>query len=344
MAPLRAPGFRRPDPGIPAGLLRTPLRYPGAGGRVAVSGFLLRRHLQLLPGHAGTAAAGGGAVLRPRGPAAGAAPEHRLPGPGVLRRKGRGAGGQAARNWSDLMDEAGVDFTPVVYPGTGHAFFNDTNAWTYDGDAAEDAWTRTLWIPGEEPRVLGRNALPGPSRDSAGARIVMMPCTGRIDPVGRQEHEQQERDSRLSWGWTARRNPRQPSTGACRRPGSGTARCSPWRVALSLCRGRRRPGLGLRGFRAGRAGGPGLKSSQRVADPGVRSPGSWCEGKRRRCTGGGVTGCGPAHRRIARTRGIRRPAAGVGVLPPGPPCALPRADHPERVRGRLTAVVSSLKL
>lgn len=43
-----------------------------------------------------------------------------------------------------LMDEAGVDFTPVVYPGTGHAFFNDTNAWTYDGVASEDAWQRTL--------------------------------------------------------------------------------------------------------------------------------------------------------------------------------------------------------
>jgi carboxymethylenebutenolidase len=44
----------------------------------------------------------------------------------------------------DRMEAAGVDFTPVVYPGTGHAFFNDTNGWTYDAEAAEDAWQRTL--------------------------------------------------------------------------------------------------------------------------------------------------------------------------------------------------------
>lgn len=45
---------------------------------------------------------------------------------------------------TEMMDRAGVDFTPVVYPGTGHAFFNDTNTWTYDADSARDAWTRTL--------------------------------------------------------------------------------------------------------------------------------------------------------------------------------------------------------
>ncbi|WP_427130702.1 dienelactone hydrolase family protein [Pseudarthrobacter sp. S9] len=45
---------------------------------------------------------------------------------------------------TERMDEAGIGFASVVYPGTGHAFFNDTNAWTYDADASEDAWQRTL--------------------------------------------------------------------------------------------------------------------------------------------------------------------------------------------------------
>ncbi len=39
---------------------------------------------------------------------------------------------------------AGVDFTDHVYAGVGHAFFNDTNANTYDADVAADAWERTL--------------------------------------------------------------------------------------------------------------------------------------------------------------------------------------------------------
>jgi len=40
--------------------------------------------------------------------------------------------------------EAGVDFQAHVYPGAGHAFFNDTNPAVYNKAAAEDAWHRTL--------------------------------------------------------------------------------------------------------------------------------------------------------------------------------------------------------
>jgi carboxymethylenebutenolidase len=40
------------------------------------------------------------------------------------------------------MSEAGVDFEATVYPGTGHAFFNDTNAHAYDAEAAGDAWRK----------------------------------------------------------------------------------------------------------------------------------------------------------------------------------------------------------
>ncbi|MBC7723538.1 MAG: dienelactone hydrolase family protein [Burkholderiaceae bacterium] len=42
------------------------------------------------------------------------------------------------------MATAGVDFTPVTYEGSGHAFFNDTNPITYQADAAADAWAKSL--------------------------------------------------------------------------------------------------------------------------------------------------------------------------------------------------------
>ena len=42
------------------------------------------------------------------------------------------------------MQEAGVDFKAVVYPGAGHAFFNDTNKRTYRQDASVDSWAKTL--------------------------------------------------------------------------------------------------------------------------------------------------------------------------------------------------------
>ncbi|GAA4395755.1 dienelactone hydrolase family protein [Tsukamurella soli] len=45
---------------------------------------------------------------------------------------------------TEAMAEAGVEFSPVVYPEAGHAFFNDTNPVMYQPDAAADAWTRLL--------------------------------------------------------------------------------------------------------------------------------------------------------------------------------------------------------
>jgi carboxymethylenebutenolidase len=42
------------------------------------------------------------------------------------------------------MQQAGVNFTPVVYKGIGHGFFNDANAFSYSQQAAEDAWRRLL--------------------------------------------------------------------------------------------------------------------------------------------------------------------------------------------------------
>jgi len=45
---------------------------------------------------------------------------------------------------TEAFKASGTDYTPVVYPGVGHAFFNDTNPVTYSPEVAEDAWRRTL--------------------------------------------------------------------------------------------------------------------------------------------------------------------------------------------------------
>jgi carboxymethylenebutenolidase len=42
------------------------------------------------------------------------------------------------------MKQAGARFTPVIYAGAGHAFFNDTNPFSYNSGAAEDSWHRTV--------------------------------------------------------------------------------------------------------------------------------------------------------------------------------------------------------
>jgi carboxymethylenebutenolidase len=45
---------------------------------------------------------------------------------------------------TETLRDAGIDFTAKVYPDTGHAFFNDTNATMYRPAAAADAWKRSL--------------------------------------------------------------------------------------------------------------------------------------------------------------------------------------------------------
>jgi len=44
----------------------------------------------------------------------------------------------------EVMARAGKKFEAVVYPGVGHAFFNDTNPRAYNREAANDAWGKTL--------------------------------------------------------------------------------------------------------------------------------------------------------------------------------------------------------
>jgi carboxymethylenebutenolidase len=42
------------------------------------------------------------------------------------------------------MKEHDQEYQSIVYPGVGHAFFNDTNARTYNEAAASDAWEKIL--------------------------------------------------------------------------------------------------------------------------------------------------------------------------------------------------------
>jgi carboxymethylenebutenolidase len=44
----------------------------------------------------------------------------------------------------EAMKTAGVNYEAVVYPNCGHAFFNDTNPYAYNKEAADSAWQRTL--------------------------------------------------------------------------------------------------------------------------------------------------------------------------------------------------------
>lgn len=47
-------------------------------------------------------------------------------------------------NFKENMIATGKNFEAVVYAGTGHAFFNDTNSYAYHATHAAAAWQRTL--------------------------------------------------------------------------------------------------------------------------------------------------------------------------------------------------------
>jgi len=54
------------------------------------------------------------------------------------------AGPEAVRRLEETLGQAGRDVRMFLYPGTTHAFFNDTRPDVYDEDAARQAWVRTL--------------------------------------------------------------------------------------------------------------------------------------------------------------------------------------------------------
>ncbi len=54
------------------------------------------------------------------------------------------AGPQVASDLEAKLSALGKEVRMFVYPGTRHAFFNDTRPEVYDADAARQAWIRTL--------------------------------------------------------------------------------------------------------------------------------------------------------------------------------------------------------
>jgi carboxymethylenebutenolidase len=54
------------------------------------------------------------------------------------------AGESVRRDLEQTLNASGISNEIVVYPGTQHAFFNDTRPEVFDRDAAADAWQRVL--------------------------------------------------------------------------------------------------------------------------------------------------------------------------------------------------------
>jgi carboxymethylenebutenolidase len=51
---------------------------------------------------------------------------------------------EAVAAFEERLRDLGKEVRVFTYPGTGHAFFNDTRPETYDDEAARQAWVRTL--------------------------------------------------------------------------------------------------------------------------------------------------------------------------------------------------------
>lgn len=49
-----------------------------------------------------------------------------------------------AKAFVEAQQKKGIDTEIKIYPGAGHAFFNDTRKGVYNADASADSWTRTL--------------------------------------------------------------------------------------------------------------------------------------------------------------------------------------------------------
>lgn len=56
----------------------------------------------------------------------------------------KGVSAEQGRELEKQLKELGKKVELVVYPGAGHAFFNDTRQQVYKPDAAKDAWRRTV--------------------------------------------------------------------------------------------------------------------------------------------------------------------------------------------------------
>jgi carboxymethylenebutenolidase len=56
---------------------------------------------------------------------------------------------EAIHSLADTIREGGGKITTAIYPGAGHAFFNDARPEAYNAAAAADAWKKTLAFLGD---------------------------------------------------------------------------------------------------------------------------------------------------------------------------------------------------
>ena len=116
-----------------------------AGPAVGIVGFCMGGRLVLetsrVEENLGAVVAFYGSPLDPA-----AAREVKAPLLGLYGAEDGGIPEASVRTMEGALDEAGIENEIQIYPGAGHAFFNDTAA-SYRPEAATDAWRRTLdWL------------------------------------------------------------------------------------------------------------------------------------------------------------------------------------------------------
>ncbi|WP_165070342.1 dienelactone hydrolase family protein [Marisediminicola senii] len=142
LSPLRSPEFGADALASLTATVDYLVEQPGVDGRIAVTGFCFG-------GSNAFALAAADHRIRAAVPFYGQGPEASADAGiacPVLAFYGQKDTGliDALPTVTATLEGAGVDFRTEVYPQTGHAFFNDTNPFTYDADAANDAWTKLL--------------------------------------------------------------------------------------------------------------------------------------------------------------------------------------------------------
>jgi carboxymethylenebutenolidase len=63
---------------------------------------------------------------------------------GIFAEKDHSVDASVVAGLKEQLEQAGVEHELLTYPGTDHAFFNDTRPEVHNPEAAEDAWKRML--------------------------------------------------------------------------------------------------------------------------------------------------------------------------------------------------------
>lgn len=119
------------------------LREVEGATRVGVTGFCMGGALTVI---AATQSGVDAYVAFYGFPPAGAAPLERITAPGLIffGEHEQYFSVPDAQAFAEAQKRRGCQLDVVVYPGAGHAFFNDTRPEAYREDAANYAWRRTL--------------------------------------------------------------------------------------------------------------------------------------------------------------------------------------------------------